>query len=111
MYPSNEDYSGQFHSPEEFDTDDEKKTMTALEIGITVGTVIAFALVLYFIFYCRHIESRRRAQRVQQQLERGQEQRSEVKESERVTTTHTEETSQKDAMRRIWAKVTTMRKG
>lgn len=105
MYPSNEDYQVHVHSPEDSDDGDEKKTMTGLEIGIIVGTIIAFALILYFIFYCRHLESRRRAQRAQQQLERGQERRSEIEESERATATHVEEVPKENASGRFWSKI------
>lgn len=63
MYPTNKDETGRFHSPDEFETSSEKRTMIGLKIGIIVATVLAFALVLFFIFNYRHLESRRRAQR------------------------------------------------
>ena len=88
MYPSNEDDAGRFHSPDEFETSSEKRTITGLEIGVIVGTVLAFGLALFSVFNCRRLESRRRAQRAMQQLERGQQRRVDVKESAPVATTY-----------------------
>ena len=34
--------------------------MTGLEVGTICGTIIAFFLVMFFVFYCRRVDSRRK---------------------------------------------------
>jgi hypothetical protein len=67
-YPSNEAQAGDFHSPDEFE-EVQRQSMTAVEIGIIVGVVLAFSLVLFFIMYCRHMEQRQKAQQTVARLE------------------------------------------
>lgn len=59
-YPSTEDEAGGFRSPDSFDRGQEKKRMTTVEVGIVAGTIVAFTLVLFLVFYCRHLEQRRK---------------------------------------------------
>lgn len=70
-YPSNQEEAGEFHTPSEFNETQERHDMTAMEIGIIVGTVVAFSMVLFFILYCRHMEQRRRAKRATSRPEEG----------------------------------------
>lgn len=69
-YPTNHEQAGDFHSPEEFE-DVQHKSMTNVEIGIIVGTVLAFSVVLALILYCRHAEQKRKARRTAAHLEEG----------------------------------------
>ena len=39
---------------------EESYSMTGLEVGTICGTIIAFFLVMFFVFYCRRIDSRRK---------------------------------------------------
>jgi hypothetical protein len=36
-------------------------SMTGLEIATIVGTIFAFMLVMFFVFYCRQVDQRRKA--------------------------------------------------
>ncbi|KAJ2902227.1 hypothetical protein MKZ38_000829 [Zalerion maritima] len=38
----------------------ETYNMTALEVGTICGTIVAFILVMFFVFYCRRIDTRRK---------------------------------------------------
>ncbi|CAH0040164.1 unnamed protein product [Clonostachys solani] len=60
-YPSSEEQAGSY-LPDAFEPV-EKHNMTPLEAGIIAGTVVAFTVLLFLIFYCQHMEQRRRAQR------------------------------------------------
>ncbi|VUC30351.1 unnamed protein product [Clonostachys rosea] len=60
-YPSSEEQAGS-SLPDAFEPS-EKHDMTPLEAGIIAGTVVAFTVLLFLIFYCRHMEQRRRVQR------------------------------------------------
>ena len=69
-YPTNPEQAGQYHSPDEFeDKPDEHRTMTALEIGVIVGAIIAFFLITFFVFFYRHLEQRARAKRAARRAE------------------------------------------
>lgn len=69
-YPASHEQAGDFHSPDEFE-DVQHTSMTTVEIGIIVGTVLAFTVVLVLILYCRHAEQRRKAQRAAPRMEEG----------------------------------------
>lgn len=69
-YPTNHEQAGGFHSPDEFE-EATHKSMTSVEIGIIVGTVLAFAAVLVLVLCCRHMEQRRKTQRTAARLEEG----------------------------------------
>ncbi|KAF4976224.1 hypothetical protein FZEAL_7087 [Fusarium zealandicum] len=47
------------------------KSMTGVEIGIIVATVVCFVLFVSAVFYCRHAEQRRRVKGILRQAEEG----------------------------------------
>lgn len=46
--------------------------MTGLEIGIIVGTVVLFAILITSLLYCRSVENRRRVEPSPRRVEEGQ---------------------------------------
>lgn len=65
-YPSNQDEAGEFRPTGSLGDDDNSGTqprqpLSGLEVAIIVATVASFLLVVFFVFYCRRVEQRRRA--------------------------------------------------
>lgn len=61
-YPTNDNEAGTFHPVQSSEDDDAKpgRSLSGLEIAIIVSTVASFFLVLFFVFYCRRAEQKRR---------------------------------------------------
>jgi hypothetical protein len=53
---------GHHHSLASSDYDEtNRRTIANIEVGVIVGTISAFVLVIFFLFYFRHVEERRKA--------------------------------------------------